>query len=297
MSRQSAHAQASFNGDAGRSLCGSVGWSEPRIDFVETDMTNGTGSSGAVFDFEGVFGDDYLHFYGPDLTHDRNQREAEVVWRLLSLQEGATVLDLGCGHGRIAVELAKRGGLLTGLDASAKFIGLAREAAAAAGLQINFIEGDMRRLPWQGEFDAIVIWFTTFGYFDDEDNEQVLGQAARALKPGGRLLIEQIHRNAVLHQDIPQHLVVQRGDDLMVDLVDYDVLAERATTERITVRNGHVRRTNYSIRLYGFAELARLLRAAGFQAVEGFGRDGVPLTTHSRRLLTLATKAGKDSPK
>ena len=267
----------------------------PRIDFVETDKTDETRSSRAVFDFESVFSGDYLYFYGPDLTHARNLREAEVIWRLLSLQEGAAVLDLGCGHGRIAIELAKRGGLVTGLDASAKFLGLAREAAAAAGLQIDFIEGDMRRLPWQGEFDAVVIWFTTFGYFDDEHNQQVLSQAARALKPGGRLLIEQIYRNAVLHQDFPQNLVVQRGDDLMVDLVDYDVLAERATTERITIRNGHVRRTNYSVRLYGFAELAHLLRAAGFQAVEGFGREGEPLTTHSRRLLTLATRTSKDS--
>ena len=120
--------------------------------------------SGAVFDFEGVFNDDYLHFYGPDLTHDRNHREADGIWRLLSLQEGAAVLDLGCGHGRIAIELAKRGGLVTGLDASVKFLALAREAAGAAGLQIDFIEGDMRQLPWQGEFDAVVIWFTTFGY-------------------------------------------------------------------------------------------------------------------------------------
>lgn len=258
-------------------------------------MSNKTDSSGVAFDFEGVFSDDYLHFYGPDLTHDRNLRESALIWRMLSLQEGAAVLDLGCGHGRIAVELAKRGGQVTGLDASAKFLGLARKAATAAGLQISFIEGDMRRLPWQGEFDAVVVWFTTFGYFDDEDNELVLRQTARALKPGGRLLIEQIHRNAVLHQNFPQNLVVQRGDDFMVDVVDYDVLAERATTERTTIRNGHVRRTKYSVRLYGFAELAYLMRTAGFQAVEGFGRNGEPLTTHSRRLLTLATKPGDDS--
>lgn len=256
-------------------------------------MTEKPRSSKALFDFEGAFGDDYLHFYGPDLTPERSDREADIIWRLLALEKGDAVLDLGCGHGRIAIELAKRGGLVTGLDASANFLDLAREASATANLQVRYVAGDMRNLPWQGEFDAVVIWFTTFGYFDDNDNEEVLRQAAKALKPEGRLLIEQIHRNAVLRQEFPQNLVVERGDDLMIDQVSYDVLAERSKTKRMTVRKGHVRRTEFSIRLYGFAELAHLLRAAGFQSVEGFGRDGEPLTLHSHRLLTLATKTSK----
>ena len=97
------------------------------------------------FDSEGVFGDDYLHFYSPDFTSERNHDEAAVIWRLLSLQKGDAVLDLGCGHGRIAIELAKRGGVVTGLDASVNFLDLAREAADKADLQIDYVAGDMKQ--------------------------------------------------------------------------------------------------------------------------------------------------------
>jgi len=254
-------------------------------------MTEKHHSAKALFDTDSVFGDDYLHFYGPDLTAKRNEREADVVWRLLSLAPGDAVLDLGCGHGRIAIELAKRGVQVTGLDASADFLDLARKATASAGLHIDYIKGDMRDLSSHGMFDAAVIWFTTFGYFDDDDNKRVLDQAANILKPGGRLLIEQVHRNALLRQELPQRFVTERGDDLLIDLVDYDARAEQCKTERIVVRDGDVRRTTFAVRLYGLAELSGLLKVAGFSSVDGFGREGDTLTTYSRRLLTLAKKA------
>ena len=253
-------------------------------------MTDKSETSENLIDYEGVFGEHYLHFYGPDLTPERSAREAEVIWRLLSLESGDAVLDLGCGHGRIAIELAKRGAEVTGLDRSPAFLDLARKDAAAANVPVTFVEGDMRDLPWRETFDAVVIWFTTFGYFDDDENEQVLREVAKALRPGGRLLIEQIHRNALLRQGMPNNYVVQRGDDLMVDLVNYDVLGDRTRTERVMLRDGRVHRTAFSIRLYGFAELARLLQAVGFREIDGFGRDGEPLTLYSRRLLTRACK-------
>lgn len=253
-------------------------------------MTNSLEEPDDLFDFEGVFGAHYLYFYGPELTPERNAREADVIWRLLSLQRGDSVLDLGCGHGRIANELAKRGADVTGVDRSTMFIDIARQEAAVAGLRVDYVEGDMRHLPWQQQFDAIVIWFTTFGYFDDGDNERVLREAGKALKPGGRLIIEQIHRNAILRQGLPQSFVTQRGDDLLIDLVSYDALTDRTHTERVMVLEGQVRHVEFSVRLYAFAELAHLLRSAGFQAIDAFGRDGEPLTLYGRRLLTRAQK-------
>jgi hypothetical protein len=82
----------------------------------------------------------------------------------------------------------------------------------------------------------------------------------------------------------------------MIDLVQYDSRTERTHTKRITVRDGRVRRTAVSVRLYGFAEFARLLGATGFAAVEGFGQDREPLTLYGRRLIVLAEKPGPDAP-
>ena len=154
----------------------------------------------------------------------------------------------------------------------------------------------MRALPWRDRFDAALIWYTTFGYFDGAGNENVVQQAASAVRPGGRLLIEQINRAALLRQDLPVSFAIQRGGDLLIDLVSYDLRTDRTHTERITVREGRVRRATFSVRLYGFAEFTRLLRAAGFATVEAFGRDGEALELYGRRLIVLAAKPRLEAP-
>lgn len=246
--------------------------------------------SESQFDFDAIFSDDYLHFYEPDFTPERNEREAGTIVRLLSLQEGQSVLDLGCGHGRISLELARQGYAVTGLDANTMFLNIAEERGVKAGLQVDFVEGDMRSLSWDSRFDAVVIWFTTFGYFSDEDNIQVLKEVAKVLKPGGKLLIEQMYRNALLRRDFPVRVVYERGDDLLIDIINYNPHTDRNETQRVIVRNGEVRRSRFNVRLYGLPEIAYLLKEAGFQSVKGYGQGGGPLTAHDKRLMVLAER-------
>jgi ubiquinone/menaquinone biosynthesis C-methylase UbiE len=89
-----------------------------------------------------------------------------------------------CGHGRIGNRLAERGCHVTGLDATAMFLERTRRDAQARGVTVEYVHGDMRHLPWTGRFDRIVNWFTAFGYFDDQENRQVLAEAARTLRDG-----------------------------------------------------------------------------------------------------------------
>jgi SAM-dependent methyltransferase len=241
------------------------------------------------FDAHDVFGDDYLHFYADMLTGERTAREADAIWKLLALAPGHDVLDLGCGHGRIANAVAARGARVTGLDASQHFLAVARRDAAAAGVAVDYREGDMRALSWQGAFDAALVWFTTFGYFSDADNERVVRAAAKALKPGGRFLIEQINRNALLRRGLPSTQVVRRGDDLMIDLLDYDGLADHSLTERIVVRGGEVKRAKFFVRHYSPAELTALLTRCGFRSVDIHGQDGEPFTLYGNRVIAVAS--------
>jgi len=109
----------------------------------------------------------------------------------LIAERGSDLLDLACGHGRIAKRLAARGVRVTGLDATALFLDRARAQAAAAGLEVEYVQGDMRSLPWpERSFDRVISWFTSFGYFADDENRRVLREACRVLRPGGTLLIE-----------------------------------------------------------------------------------------------------------
>jgi SAM-dependent methyltransferase len=232
------------------------------------------------FDFEGVFDEDYLYFYDTFLTSERNAKEVDQVVALLERQPGREILDCPCGHGRITNALAEQGFSMTGLDATELFLKRARADARTRGLDVEYLHGDMRSLPWRDRFDGIVNWFTSFGYFDDATNREVARGFHDALRPGGRLVLETF--NVLRLAKYEQRLdLVERGDDLMIDKVDFDPSTSVISSERIVVRDGGVRRANYRIRLYTFAELRALLESVGFGEV----RPGIEPDAENRLVV------------
>ena len=116
------------------------------------------------------------------------QQEVDFLVDALSLEPGNRVLDAGCGPGRHAVELARRGIEVTGIDVSPEFLELAR--AAATGLPATFEHCDVRTLDQNNEFDAVIcLCQGGFGLLGGRDDEHVVVRLARALKPGGRLAL------------------------------------------------------------------------------------------------------------
>ncbi len=199
------------------------------------------------------------------------------------------VLDLACGHGRIANRLAERGARVTGLDRTLLFLDVARRDAAERGVEVEYVEGDMRELPWEERFDRVVSWFTSFGYFDDEANRAVLGGIHAALRPGGSLLIECNNLAELLPRWLPA-VVREKGDDLVVDHHVFEPITGRADTERTVVRGGRVRRFAFSVRMFVAAELGEWLREAGFDGVRFYDGAGEPLTAQGRRMIAVATR-------
>jgi SAM-dependent methyltransferase len=241
------------------------------------------------FDFDAVFGEDYLYFYEALLV-ERTEHEVELVSRLLDLPPGAEVADVPCGHGRIANALAERGLRVVGLDASELFLARARRDAAERGVEVEYVHGDMRTLPWRRRFDAVVNWFTSFGYFDDNGNRAVLAAAFDALKPGGRFVVDLHNRDAFTRRFMPQG-ITERDGDFMLDLRELDVTTGRIETERIVIRDGATRRARFTVRMFAFTELRDWLHAAGFADVRGYDWEtGDPLTLEHRRMIVVATK-------
>ncbi len=242
------------------------------------------------FDFEDTFGDDYLHFYLPRMTEERNLAETEAIVSLLDLRPGARVLDVPCGHGRIANLLAARGMVVAGLEASSLFLERAHRDAASRGVAVHYVRGDMRRLPWRCAFDAVVCWFTSFGYFDDAENMRVLAEFRRTLRPGGRLLIETLHHDGLVRSlPLPPAAFVSRvGDDVLLDETTFDPVTGRTETERTVVRDSEVRRSHHSVRVPTVPEFTVWLREAGFATVATSDRGGAALTVQSGRLVLVA---------
>ena len=139
--------------------------------------------------YEEFFGEDYVRFHlrGGEWLEERTGPQCDFVVSALELQPGARVLDLCCGQGRHSVELAQRGYNVTGFDLSEYLLGLARTKAEKLGVEVEFVRGDMRELPWESEFDAVVNLWTAFGYLEsDEEDERVLRSVGAALRPGGQ---------------------------------------------------------------------------------------------------------------
>lgn len=241
------------------------------------------------FDIGEVFDDDYLYFYEP-LLEGASDGDAELIWQLLELDAGSDVLDVPCGHGRITSRLAGRGARATGLDATPRFLEIARADAVAAGLEIEYVEGDMRSLPWPDQqFDCVLSWFTSFGYFDEDGNRRVLSEAHRVLRPGGRFLVELNNLVELLPRWQPS-VVAERDGNLSIDRSRFDPVTGRVTTDRVLVRDGAIRRFTFSVRMFVAVELDGWLRAAGFRNVAFYDGAGEPLTAEGRRMIAVATR-------
>src|SRR5213595_2590511 len=118
------------------------------------------------------------------------EQEVGFIVDALGLEAGERVLDVGCGPGRHAFALARRGIDVVGVDLSGDFIALARDAAAVDGLPARFEVGDVRELPYDAEFDAVVcLCQGGFGLLGGRDEPRAFERIAAALRPGGRLAL------------------------------------------------------------------------------------------------------------
>ena len=242
--------------------------------------------------FETFFDDLYGRVLAERSGSDKTLRQARLMKKLLRLRKGQSVLDCPCGMGRVTIPLAKMGLRMTGADFQPAYLARARREATKLGVKAKFVRCDMRELPFVGRFDAVINWFTSFGYFDEAGNLATAKAAFAALKPGGKFLIETQNKTWSVRHFRPRGRVTINGIEI-VDRHRWD-----ARTSRVepvwTFRFGRrVRRHRFSLRLYSGPELRTILRAAGFRDIRLFGHTlagATRLTRHSPRLIAVGTK-------
>lgn len=222
------------------------------------------------------------------------QAESEVglLMGLLELGGDERILDIPCGTGRIALELARRGFTVTGVDRTASYLDEARRRAADEGIEAEWVHDDMRAFARPGAFEVVLNFYTSFGYFEDAADDR---SAARgffdALKPGGRLVMEMHGKENLASGFLPRDWV--ELDDGLLLLEQREIVDDwrRVRNRWIIFRDGGRYELEFSLRLYGAAELTDLLRDVGFSEVKAFGNlEGDPYDEHARRLIVVAGK-------
>lgn len=209
---------------------------------------------------------------------------------VLKLDPGARVLDAPCGPARVAIPLAKRGFQVTGLDRSRPLLSRGRALAAAADVEISFIEGDLRELPVGADFDVILNLWGSFGYFDDAGNRRFLERSLDSLKPGGRLLID-APTTEQLYPNFVARTWARKSRLLFIEERNYDPLTGENRGAFTFVHDDGRRATMpFAIRVYGLAELRALLLDVGFSDVQASASYGTEPMSIGKRPLVIATR-------
>jgi cyclopropane fatty-acyl-phospholipid synthase-like methyltransferase len=205
--------------------------------------------------------------------------DAARIEKVLALPPQSKVLDVPCGHGRIAIELAARGHVVTGLDFSSEEIAHAKATARERGVQVDFRIGDMRSAVPANAFDATACFGHSFGYFDDDDNVAFLRSLHQSLRPGGRFAMETAF---CLESYLPRYSERARpfwtktGETYLLQHETFDHERGRMNIEQtyFAAKAGVVETKRLSCRMYTYRELVTLMRSCGFEGVRGLDGSG-----------------------
>jgi SAM-dependent methyltransferase len=217
--------------------------------------------------------------------------EAEKIIDLTRCGSGA-VLDLCCGPGRHSIPLAKRGFAVTGVDRTRFLLDRAREYAESEQVDIEFVEEDMRRFVRPDAFDLALNMLTSFGYFDEEaENQQVLENVHSSLKPGGVFVLDTMGKENIARiYEATGAIDLERGGVLFQRRSVIDDWS-RMENDWFVVRDGGVRIFRLRHWIYSGRELREMLAAAGFSTIDLYGDlAGAPYGPEAKRMIAVAHK-------
>lgn len=242
--------------------------------------------------WEELFGDDFGRaIFTP--TQSQIAGEVDFIERSLGVARGGVVLDLACGSGEHAVELASRGYAVVGYDLSITMLAQAQEIAQERGQKLNFLQGDMREMAFEDTFDGVYCWSSAFGYFEEEKNINVAQRIFRALRPGGTFLLDVVNRDYVAVQT-PSSVWFEGDGCVCMDDAQVDWITSRLKVKRtVMLDDGRSKECNYSVRLYSLHELGKLLHDVGFVIRNASGQvatPGVFFGPNSPSIIVLAQK-------
>ncbi|HOE09976.1 MAG TPA: HAD-IA family hydrolase [bacterium] len=232
------------------------------------------------------FNEEYLQVY-PHRNRQNAEGESRAAIDWVGLQPQDRVLDLCGGTGRHTSWLIDAGiRHVTGLDYSETMLNTARRRL---GKDAVLVRGDMRDLPFMSCVDAVLMFFTSFGYFvTDRENERVIHEISRVLRPGGGFLFDYLNREKII-RELESETVRTLGETAIRETRYLVENGKRVFKEIVITCNGETHRYSESVRLYSLEELMCMFEAAKLMPERLYGDfDGTPYTSASSRLILVS---------
>lgn len=234
--------------------------------------------------------------FGPIMFDSQRWAEAPAVaadiCKIAGLSKGSTILDAGCGVGRITTELALKGLDVTGVDIIQSELDAAADSAADEKVKVNFVKADLRTFTTENKFDAAVNLYTSFGYCDTiEEDLQILKHIADSIKDNGWFIMECTSRETAIMYYTSGEWFERAG---MTVLTQFSVEGawEGLRSKWILIdKDGHRIEHEFVQRLYSAIELKRMMLAVGFKSAEIYGDfDFSPYNEKARTMVIVARK-------
>ncbi len=247
-----------------------------------------------------LFFENYAHKYDKECFVQGTVGECDFIEQEVGQDKSIKIIDIGCGTGRHAIELAKRGYNVTGVDLSENQIKRAREKAQAAGLPVDFQTQDARHLPFEGEFDlAIMLCEGGFSLMEtDEMNFEILKNATKALKDKGKFIFTTLNGLFPFFHSVGEfYKSAQKEGQSQCKECSFDLMTFRDyNTAVIEDDSGNKRELECNERYYVPSEIVWLLKTLGFKKIDIFGAKlgaysrNDKLTTNDFEMLVVAQK-------
>lgn len=220
---------------------------------------------------------------------EQTEREVDFLEAALCAAGPAQILDVPCGNGRHARALAQRGHRVTGIDLSREFI---EEAQSTTGsLPADFIQADMRSLPWKSEFDGAYCFGNSFAYFNPRESGEFLQEVARTLKPGGCFALETGMCAESILPGLQNHNWYRVGDIYMLSENQYYPQDGRLDIQYTFIRGAQCETRPSTSYVLTVNELCRMHAQAGLQPLELLASvNRAPYGLGSQRLIVLSQK-------
>ena len=222
---------------------------------------------------------------------ERATKEVDKIISLLEINPKAYLLDLCCGPGRHSLEFARRGFKVLGVDRTLKYLEKARNQAKTEGLNVEFLQEDMRNFCNPNTFDIVLNLFTSFGYFENqEDDEKVLNNICLSLKSGGKLLLDLVGKETLAPVFTERDWVEENGILFLAErkpIEDWCKIKNRW----IMIKDDIRKEFTFTHRIFSGSEISTLLYESGFKSVELIGDlNRNPYDHTAKRLIAIAIK-------